>query len=92
MLVGLNLLQCRNVLGQTWRKNTDLGKLSIKIYFMKMGLPMAAIYRVCQCIETRKIAKRKAESGRRSTDARKEEEPAREGDLGQERSHLNETG
>ena len=31
-----------------------------------MGLPMAAIYRVCQCVETRKPAKRKAERGRQA--------------------------
>ena len=47
-------------------ENTDLGKVSILIYFMKIELPRAAMYRVCQCIETRKTAKRKAESGRRA--------------------------
>ena len=31
-----------------------------------MGLPRVTIYRVCHCIETRKIARRKAESGRRA--------------------------
>ena len=38
----------------------------IIIYFMKMALPRTAIYRVCQCIEKKKTAKRKAESGRRA--------------------------
>ena len=31
---------------------------------MKIGLPRAAIYRVCQCIETRKTSEIKAKSGR----------------------------
>ena len=38
--------------------------MAIITYFMKIGLPRAAIYRVCQCIETRKTAERKTESGR----------------------------
>ena len=42
----------------------DLGKVSILDHFLKIGLPSAAIYGVCQSIETRKTAKRKAESGR----------------------------
>ena len=52
--------------GQVYRKNPDRGNVSIVTDFMKIGLPMAAIYRVCQCIETRKTAERKAESGRRT--------------------------
>ena len=52
--------------GQIDRKNPDLGNVLIIIYFLKMGLPRAAIYLVCQCIETRKTTKRKAESKRRA--------------------------
>ena len=63
---GLNLQPCRNVFGQVYRKNPDLENVSIIIYFIKMGLPRAAVYRVCQCTETRKTAKRKAESGRQA--------------------------
>ena len=44
----------------------DLGKELTLNHFMKMGVPSDAIYRVCQCIEKRKTAKRKAESGRRA--------------------------
>ena len=46
--------------GLIYRKNPDLGNVAIITYFMKIGLPRAAIYPVCQCIETRKTA----ESGR----------------------------
>ena len=52
-----------------WTKYISAGKiqiLAIITYFMKIELPRAAIYRVCQCIETRKTAERKAESGRRT--------------------------
>ena len=44
----------------------DLGKESTSNHFMKMGMPSDAIYRVCQCIDKRRTAKRKAESGRRA--------------------------
>ena len=50
--------------GRIFRKSPDLVNVMIITYFMKIGLPRAAIYRVCQCIETRKTAERKAESGR----------------------------
>ena len=44
----------------------DLGKELALNPFTKMGVPSDAIYRVCQCIEKRKTAKRKAESGRQA--------------------------
>ena len=52
--------------GRIYRKNPDLGNLAIITYFTKIGLPRAAIYQVRQCIDTRKTAARKAESGRRA--------------------------
>ena len=43
----------------------DVGKESALNHFMNMGMPSDTIYRVCQCIQKRKTAKRKAESGQR---------------------------
>ena len=64
MLVGAYSPTVQNVFGRIYRKSPDLGNVMIITYFMKIRLPRAAIYRVCQCIETRKTAERKAESGR----------------------------
>ena len=44
----------------------DLGKESTLNHFMKIGVPSDTIYRVCQCLEKRKTAKRRAESRRRA--------------------------
>ena len=64
MLEGAYSPRVQNVFGRIYRKSPDLGNVMIITYFMKIRLPRATIYRVCQCIETRKTAERKAESGR----------------------------
>ena len=69
-----------------------LEKVSI-IFFLKVGLPRTAICRVRQCTETRKIQKKKRQKRTMgSTDARKEDEPARQDHPGQEGSQFNENG
>ena len=78
---------------QIYRKNPDLGNVAIITYSWRSDCPCrAAIYRVCQCIETRNRKKKGRKRTTSSTDARKEEEPARQDHPEQEGSHLNETG
>ena len=91
-LWGLFLQQCRNVFGRIYRKNPDLENVAIITYFTKIGLPRAAIYHVPMHRDKKNRRKKSRKQTTGSTDARKEEEPASQDHLGQEGSHLNETG
>ena len=63
MLLAANPPTVPKCLWTNLLENIDLGKVAILDHFVKMGYPRAAIDQMCLCIEARKTAKRKAESG-----------------------------